>query len=138
MNDIYELIEENTKECEDSNLEYEYNNSNVDEHPKNFFFPKSALGMKKFVKLQKLQTRENMSSKNNEINNENTDKISEETTKKDKEIISQAKEIYNKIAEKKTVYIQGIPIELGPRGTDRQSKIAASIYYSLKNKGDTN
>ena len=103
-----------------------------------FFFPKSALGMKKIVKLQKLQTRKNMSSKDNEINNENTDKISEETTKKDKEIISQAKEIYNKIAEKKTVYIQGIPIELGPRGTDRQSKIAASIYYSLKNKGDTN
>ena len=94
--------------------------------------------MKKFVKLQKLQTRENMLSKNNEINNEIKDKIYEEITKKDKEIISQAKEIYNKIAEKKTVYIQGIPIELGPRCTDRQSKIAASIYYSFKNKGDTN
>ena len=38
MNDIYELIEENTKECEDSNLEYEYNNSNVEEYPNNFFF----------------------------------------------------------------------------------------------------
>ena len=137
MSDIFELIEENTKECEDSNLEYEYNNSDIDEYPKNFFFPKSALGMKKIVKLEKLQTMKNMSYKDNEINNENTGKISEKTTKKDKEIISQAKEIYNKIAEKKKVYIQGIPIELGPRGTHRQSLIAASIYYAFKNKGDT-
>ena len=49
------------------------------------------------------------------------------------EIISDAKKLCNKIAPKKIVFIQGIPIEVPLRGNQYKSLMAASIYTIINN-----
>lgn len=106
----------------------------------NYFLKKSSLE-KSFIteKFVKYENNPNLGKtsyyKNDEINE--LDKLVENLKLgkniKPQEIIADAKKLYNKIAPKKTVFIQGIPIEVPLRGNQHKSLMAASIYTIINN-----
>ena len=103
----------------------------------NYFLKNSALG-KNFTteKFVKYENNPNL-GKTSYYENDELDKLVE-NLKLDKnikphEIISDAKKLYNKIAPKKTVFIQGIPIEVPLCGNQHKSLMAASIYTIINN-----
>lgn len=106
----------------------------------NYFLKKSSLG-KNFTteKFVKYENNPNL-GKTSYYENDEIDELDKliENFKLDKnikphEIISDSKKLYNKIAPKKTVFIQGIPIEVPLRGNQHKSMMAASIYTIINN-----
>ena len=103
----------------------------------NYFLKKSALG-KNFTteKFVKYENNPNL-GKTSYYENDELDKLVEnlklDKNIKPNEILTDAKKLYNKIAPKKTVYIQGIPIEVPLRGNQHKSLMAASIYTIINN-----
>jgi len=112
----------------------------------NYSLKKSALG-KNFIteKFVKYENNPNLGKTSYHGNNENDelDKLVENLkldknielidNQKSNEILTDAKKLYNKIAPKKTVFIQGIPIEVPLRGNQHKSMMAASIYTIINN-----
>ena len=106
----------------------------------NYFLKKSSLG-KNFTtdKFVKYENNPNL-GKTSYYENDELDKLVEnlklDKNIKPNEIIADAKKLCNKIAPKKTVFIQGIPIEVPLRGNQHKSLMAASIYTIINNSNN--